>query len=656
MSSSSTIAEGSDQGGDVDVAKASSLVVGPCNDASAIVKHDRMRKIGSVALVVLKAIVMGEVCALIKNGMWDDPAVAEAGFMFLEFNRLAQTFGYRPNYIARFLTWRCSYLICGICIGLAQLTLSFKTFDGHRARYDAVLEQVPEVIPREYFSKMTAALAGYELSVWILSVSSLCGTMVGTCLSFPIWAMTRTRLSMKILRASWLANFLLPFGVVLVFPIRTTVDWNNIVFSACEQAVQYTFDMPGSTLRMRLSRMDSSEFPSVKKELGGLPDDIPGWCQAQGPSWHQRFYSATVRCLWLAEDECRKVGACSTQVACLRDCLGYALQQDEQGLQAVDMYNRTLRACLDSGGPEHVESLQDAVSLLEDPQDPAQIWSFATKVQRIAVEQSATMATAASLQTEYVVGVLVAMVVGTSLIASAVSLLGGLAEALINVKAMFPGSQAPGWVIILTTLEALPLYAAFLGMLNQMIGDVWMSLACVFSISLLSLGAFTGRRMLNLKNGEQERQKLYRRIWGEYALRLILGTLIALKLFLWVANNDRLGLSDYVQKHLLTREVLIPIVLGYYSRKIITAVCGTDIVLGAFVQSELWQAGTIYGCPANEHVISINEVRRLIFRSSGPLGADPEAPESAPAPEPKRRRPASKRRRERCPAVPSGLE
>ncbi len=75
-------------------------------------------------------------------------------------------------------------------------------------------------------------------------------------------------------------------------------------------------------------------------------------------------------------------------------------------------------------------------------------------------------ATFASVQAEYVVGLLVAIASSRVLVASALSLLGGLAEALLNQKALFPLSQHGGWILILTLCEALPVYAALLALLQ----------------------------------------------------------------------------------------------------------------------------------------------------------------------------------------------
>ena len=83
----------------------------------------------------------------------------------------------------------------------------------------------------------------------------------------------------------------------------------------------------------------------------------------------------------------------------------------------------------------------------------------------------------ASAQAEYIIGVLVAVVSARYLFPAALSLLGGLAEALLNLKAVFPGSQHPGWILALTTAESVPPYMALLAMLMQVIGDPVLAIA-----------------------------------------------------------------------------------------------------------------------------------------------------------------------------------
>ena len=46
-------------------------------------------------------------------------------------------------------------------------------------------------------------------------------------------------------------------------------------------------------------------------------------------------------------------------------------------------------------------------------------------------------------------------------------------------KERFPESQTPGWVLVLTTVLAVPMHLALLSVFNQLLGDYAFSTACV---------------------------------------------------------------------------------------------------------------------------------------------------------------------------------
>ena len=102
------------------------------------------------------------------------------------------------------------------------------------------------------------------------------------------------------------------------------------------------------------------------------------------------------------------------------------------------------------------------------------------------------------LSAEYVIGLLVGTAQGISLLTSAMALVGGLSEALINLKAFFPGDRQPCSILILTTLEAVPLYAAVLGIFVQVIGDPLFTIACICLLLFDSAGLVTAVQSLNL--------------------------------------------------------------------------------------------------------------------------------------------------------------
>jgi hypothetical protein len=197
--------------------------------------------------------------------------------------------------------------------------------------------------------------------------------------------------------------------------------------------------------------------------------------------------------------------------------------------------------------------------------------------------------TAASIQSEFVVGLLISLVVGKYLVCSALSVLGGLAESLVNAKAALPSSQLGGWVLILTTFEVAPVYAALLAVFQQLVGDEILAVAGVQALLFLAMGIFTGRRILKLR--DSERQLLYRRVWVEYALKCVLGLGIVASLVAWTfRKNWRDFIAKYVHQNFLTPDVMISSLISLLAKKVLVAISGTDAILNALVQSERWHA------------------------------------------------------------------
>jgi len=183
--------------------------------------------------------------------------------------------------------------------------------------------------------------------------------------------------------------------------------------------------------------------------------------------------------------------------------------------------------------------------------------------------------------------------------------------ALLNNKAMFPGSQHGAWILILTTCEVVPVYAALLAMLQQLVGDAILAIACVCAIIYGSLGIVTGLRILFIKNGNAEREKLYKRIWFEYALRVAAATGIAVAVAAWVATKHT-GLQDYVQNELFSTEVIVIASIDILSKKVVTAIGGTDLILNAFLRTELWSAALPLDAKES-HLTEVTDVA-LLFK------------------------------------------
>jgi len=254
------------------------------------------------------------------------------------------------------------------------------------------------------------------------------------------------------------------------------------------------------------------------------------------------------------------------------------------------------------------------------------LFGLGVHTQRRAVLEGSEVVTLASVQSEYVVGILIALVAGRYLIPSALSLLGGLAESLLNGKAIFPGSQHGAWILILTTFEVVPVYAALLALFQQLVGDAILAVACVLGTGFSGLGILTGFRILHIKSGDEERERMYKLVWFEYALRVLCGLGIIGALFAW-ATLEHNGLKEYVQSELLTPNIILLGIIDTFSKKIITAVAGTDFVLVAFVQTEMWSL-EVPATAKDAHIAEVQDFDKFIAQRSpqqtAPAASDAE--------------------------------
>merc|ERR1712048_559284 len=97
----------------------------------------------------------------------------------------------------------------------------------------------------------------------------------------------------------------------------------------------------------------------------------------------------------------------------------------------------------------------------------------------------------------------------------------------------------------------------------------------------------TGARALRFQMGVHERWRLYRRIWFEYTMRFLMGAFAVGMLLAFV--NSKYGSVKILLASLSMSGLLGVLVINYLARKIIMAVAGTDMVLSAFLQTELWR-------------------------------------------------------------------
>ncbi|CAD7969610.1 unnamed protein product [Amoebophrya sp. A120] len=191
------------------------------------------------------------------------------------------------------------------------------------------------------------------------------------------------------------------------------------------------------------------------------------------------------------------------------------------------------------------------------------------------------------------------MVAGTtffSLIPIAVPLANGLAEALLNQKAMFPGSQHGSWVLMLCVLISVPLYASGLALLQQFIGGDWVLTAVLLLILIwFLLGAVTAVKLQKTRFDEgddKERWKMYIIIWFDYGARAVVIILIVSLGFWWavraVPEDVEIDVAGMVFGNLTFTKVL-SLICDFMVKKIQTAIAATDLMVYAYCKTELWE-------------------------------------------------------------------
>jgi len=560
---------------------------------------------------------MGIVYAILKNGMWDDPGVANTGSIAKKFSSRATDAGFTTGRIAPYLTWRFCYLVCGVVFGVARLAVGWPwNVNGGGDKYTSFLKkQLPKAVDPARFDGLVDFLAYEELAVWCVTFVSFCLVVAATCTSIPSLAISYARLSRRLLWGGWLAAFLPPFCFFLVFPIRSVADWDGVVTDVCTFSVKAAFDMPGSDLRKTIS--SAAKNGILEASLEGVLQHR-AWCEIQGAGWYDSFYGVSVGCAWAAEDEC-SAQYCSKATGdvtqCLQSCMTYAISKFG-GKEVKKVLLARMSACTDKsrpfvlGKPPALPSGAQATS----KEGLMSMFASISYGQRRAIVEGSEAVALASVQAEYVVGILIAVVTARYLVPSALSLLGGLAEALLNNKAVFPGSQQGAWILILTTCEVVPIFASLLAMLQQLIGDAILAVACVLGTLFTSLGIVTGVRLLGIKSGDSEREKMYGKIWFEYVLKALFAVGILVTLIIWVTIGHD-GLKKYMQTELLTMDVILLGVVDVLSKKVITAVAGTDLVMFACVQTETWYA-EMPDADKNAHAAEVRDFEKLVNPNS----------------------------------------
>merc|ERR1740117_953004 len=113
-----------------------------------------------------------------------------------------------------------------------------------------------------------------------------------------------------------------------------------------------------------------------------------------------------------------------------------------------------------------------------------------------------------------------------------------------------------------------------------------MNLLFVLLTLYLSLGIFTGMRILHLD--DTQRDTLYARAWAEYFARAVIVSAALASAVYWITSTLTSSLVGAIRDTLLTPEFVLLSILDILSRKISTAVAGTDALVVAMCHGMLW--------------------------------------------------------------------
>ncbi|CAE7668442.1 hypothetical protein AK812_SmicGene19193 [Symbiodinium microadriaticum] len=549
--------------------------------------------------------------AILRNGLWDDPAEAVSGTIHSRFKKVAESNEINEDG-ATYLTWRFSYLICHVLFAAVWGAASYKDYIPRR-RYDDIISQLPSEIQPKRFETFVVMLSWWDpflMYVWCISFFLVLCALVTAA---PPLAVRYARLSRRLVWSSWLWNFVLPFTVLLVYPLREAIDWNGVREDLCVVVVTRALTSPGIDISSALGSLQpgasglsglESLQTAVQEQLSQdvRMNDVPvrTWCQEQGTDWQTIFCERVMHCVLRADQRCREEVCFGAPVAeqtnCQTRCLEYA--KSSPRAVAVSFTQSMETECEEFQGSQQSSSSFNATSVLDSmgsgiPSEcmdlalqQLQIFNTMADQQSSRSQDQCSFATLAVNNVDFIAGIFVGVEAGALLIPSALSVLGGLAESLYNLKALFPGHQEVPWVLILTAFESVPIYTAFLAVIQQLMGNVLLAVACCSFIFWILLPALTGSLSLKLKPGTEGRWKFYRRVWVEYGLRGPL--LIAIGLAMSAFLRDTLGNELLENRDPL--DLLFFSTLNYFARKTLTAVAGTDVMVSTFLQSRYWRS------------------------------------------------------------------
>ena len=114
-----------------------------------------------------------------------------------------------------------------------------------RSGREETINQFPFDIQPKRFETFVTLLSWWEpFLMYVWAISYLLALFALVCAK-PSFAVKYARLSRRMVWLSWLWNFALPFTVLLVFPLRYTIDWAGVHEDLCVTVVNRALGSPG---------------------------------------------------------------------------------------------------------------------------------------------------------------------------------------------------------------------------------------------------------------------------------------------------------------------------------------------------------------------------------------------------------------------------
>jgi hypothetical protein len=309
------------------------------------------------------------------------------------------------------------------------------------AEYEKILQSLP--------SAVVAHASGFPEALWWIDIA-ICVSLVccGLCICHAMYKWKSHGESKLALKTGWFVLFLFPFAVLLFFPYRLTIDWEKASEGLCVQTVE-ELDGSGGLKLFFLSR-NAPIRELITPELLKEEPSAKQYCADASSEWTTQLSSDL---LYL---QCE-----------------YQEPPDEY---CCDLRGMTPKLC-----EQRQLNIEEAIEI--DLSSSIAVESYLGQLQAVV-----TTATTALENSRLALGIYMGLFGMKLLLPPTLGLINGLSSALVNVKLQLPMSRVVSYLIVITTCVKLPLFAAFLAAIFQLVGTELLIGTNTFA--LLAIGMF----------------------------------------------------------------------------------------------------------------------------------------------------------------------